>query len=133
MIKKTIKYTDYNGEERIEECYFHMSTPEATRVLASFGGKSIDDIVDDMTKNGKADQILAFIEKIILGSYGKKTPDGRSFYKDAEETKLFEYSNAYAELFEELFEDPNMMEEFAKGIGVKTIQENSQPFLKPAN
>ena len=127
MIKKTIKYTDYNGEERIEECYFHMSTPEATRVLASFGGKSIDDIMDDMTRNGKADQILAFIEKIILGSYGKKTPDGRSFYKDAEETKLFEYSNAYAELFEQLFADTKTMEEFAKGIGVKNAQAKFQP------
>ena len=127
MIKKTIKYTDYNGEERVEECYFHMSTPEATRVLASFGGKSIDDIIDDMTRNGKVDEILAFIEKIILGSYGKKTPDGRSFYKDAEETKLFEYSNAYAELSEQLFSDTQTMEEFAKGIGVKTVQAKSQP------
>ena len=39
MLKKTIKYTDYNGEEQTEDFYFNLSKAELTEMeLSTTGG-----------------------------------------------------------------------------------------------
>ena len=44
MFKHTITYNDFNGNERKEDFYFHLSTPEVVRLEAKFGA-SIEDYI----------------------------------------------------------------------------------------
>lgn len=118
MIKKTIKYVDFNGTERLEDFYFHMSQQEATRFTAKFSPLSVEEYFTRLAENESVDKLLDLIEEIILGAYGVKTDDGRSFMKDPAETAKFEYSQAYAELFEELLLHPEKMGDFVEGIGM---------------
>lgn len=120
MIKKSIKYVDFNGVEQEEDFYFHLSVPEVTRLQAVVAPESLEQHVQRIAKEGKVEEILSMIEKILLTAYGKKTPDGKSFIKTDELTKSFEYSQAYAELFEELLTNPDSLQTFAEGIGMNT-------------
>lgn len=122
MFKKKIKYVDFNGAEREEDFYFHMSVPEATRLEARFGGMSLETYAKNLALNQNMEPMIKFIEDIILSSYGQKSSDGRSFIKNDRIREEFEYSQAYAELFEEMLTNPEVAEAFAKGVAAQTKQ-----------
>lgn len=122
MFKKKIKYVDFNGAEREEDFYFHMSVPEATRLEARFGGMSLETYAKNLALNEDMAPMIEFIENIILSSYGQKSSDGRSFVKNEQMRTEFEYSQAYAELFEEMLTNPEVAEAFAKGVAAQTKQ-----------
>lgn len=115
MIKKNIKYTDFNGSEQSEDFYFHLSLPEVTRIEAELG-KSLEEHSAALAESKDLNEMIKFVEKLILNSYGKKTLDGRSFQKSEELRKEFEYSPAYAELFEELLTNHEAARKFGEGI-----------------
>lgn len=115
MIKKTIKYTDYNGVERVEDFYFNLSKAEVAEMELSIeGGLSVklESIVN--SKNNK--EIVSIFKDIILRSYGEKSLDGKRFIKNKEIRESFEQSEAYSELFMELALNDNMAVEFINGI-----------------
>lgn len=120
MIKKKISYIDFNGMQRDEEFYFHLSTPEIVKLELKFGGTPMAVYTQNLIDNGDADKLTEFIMEILISSYGKKTPDGKSFIKNAKIREEFENSQAYAELFEEFFTNPAMAEKFSAGIGSST-------------
>lgn len=115
MFKQNVKYNDFNGQERQEDFYFHLSTPEVIRLEAEIG-----EPIDVHTKRLGAElnlkELLAFLEKMILSSYGKKTGDGKSFMKTPELRAEFEHSNAYAEFFEMLINDPKLAQRFGESV-----------------
>lgn len=113
MFKHEIAYTDFNGIERKEEFYFHLSMPEVTRLQAELG-KPLDEYAKEASSNMK--DMIAFLERIVLSSYGRKTNDGKSFHKSKDLRADFEYSPAYAELFEQLISDQEFAKRFAAGI-----------------
>lgn len=115
MIKHSIKYTDFNGAEREEDFYFHLSLPEVTRIEAEIG-MSIEDYTRELASRMEIKPLLDFLERIILNAYGRKTTDGRSFHKSKELREEFENSQAYAELFEQFFTTPGLAERFGSGI-----------------
>lgn len=116
MLKKNIKYVDFNGSEREEDYYFHLSVPEATKIASEFGMSGMEKGINKMIEDGDINAMVLFIEKVILGSYGEKTTDGRAFMKTPELREKFEYSQAYANLFEELLETPDTMKAFVEGL-----------------
>lgn len=120
MFKKKITYTDFNNNERTEDFYFHMSVPEVARLEAKLGGKTIPEYAEGLKNDQDEDKMLKFIEDIILGSYGKKSADGKAFLKTPEIKQEFEYSQAYAELFEEMIMNHEVAAKFAQGIGTQT-------------
>ena len=121
MIKKTIKYTDFNGQQRKETAYFNMNKLEVLKLTAKLG-MDIDAYAKKLAESEDMPKMLQFIEDIILMSYGEKSQDGRSFEKSKEKTEKFENSNAFAELFEQLLLNPQQTAQFASGIvGVKQV------------
>ena len=120
MFKKQITYTDFNGTERKEDFYFHMSVQEATRLQAKHNGQPLDVYAKNLAANQDIEEMVHFIEEITLMAYGKKSDDGKSFVKSPAIRTEFEYSQAYAELFEELMTVPETAEKFAKGIATQT-------------
>lgn len=115
MFKHEITYTDFNGNERSEDFYFHLSTPEVVRLEAKIGAP-IDEYTRTIAEQQDLSKILDFLEDIILSSYGRKTTDGKSFIKNKELRTEFEYSQAYAELFEEMITDHNLAAKFGEGV-----------------
>jgi hypothetical protein len=115
MFKHTVQYNDFNGTERKEELYFHLSLPEVTRIEAEVG-KSLDEHIKELNVNQEQKKLLDFLEMVILNSYGQKTSDGKSFYKSKELRDSFEYSQAYAEVFEQLLLNPELARKFGESV-----------------
>lgn len=132
MFKKKITYVDFNGTEKTEDFYFHMSVPEATRLEAKLGGVSMEDYIAALASDNKQEDMIKFVEEIILSSYGKKSLDGKQFTKGPSVRQEFEYSQAYAELFEELMTNPESAEKFAQGVSVQTKALNKPVKAQPA-
>lgn len=115
MFKHTVAYNDFNGTERKEDLYFHLSLPEVTRIEAEIG-KPISEYTQELSTNMDMKNLLDFLEKIILNSYGQKTSDGKSFHKSKSLRDEFEYSQAYAEVFEQLLTNPELAKKFGEGV-----------------
>lgn len=115
MFKQNIKYQDFNGNVRDEDFYFHLSLPEVTRIEAK-AGKTLAEHTKELTEGGNMQDLLDFLEEMILSSYGKKTSDGKSFQKSKAIREEFEYSQAYAELFEQLITNPDLARKFGEGV-----------------
>ena len=123
MIKKTIKYTDYDGNERKEDYYFSLNRAEIAEMdMREPGGfeKMVENIIAEQDNN----RILTLFKKIILMSYGKKSQDGKQFIKNEQLRTEFEQSEAYVELFMELGNDGKAAAEFIDGIIPKAAKQN---------
>lgn len=116
MIKQTITYTDFNGEQRTNDFYFHLSKAELARQQLNYSqdngfAEYLQKIMD--AKNGRA--IMDSFEEIINMSYGVRTPDGR-FEKTPDHLLQFRSSNAYNELFMRLITDTAFASTFVNGL-----------------
>lgn len=123
MFSEKIKYTDYDGAEREEVFYFHLSKPELTRMNFSAEGglqKTVEKIMQE--KNGG--KLIALFEEIIQMSYGEKSLDGRRFMKDPERTKAFIETPAYEALYMKLATDDNFAAKFIRGIVPPDVANN---------
>lgn len=115
MIKKTITYTDYNGNERKEDFYFNLNKAEIMRMeMSTRGGlaERIQRIVDAQD----APAIIEVFEDLIEKSFGVKAPDGRGFIKRKEDFESFKSTEAYSILFMELATDADAAAKFINGI-----------------
>lgn len=115
MFKHTVEYNDFNGNPRKEELYFHLSVPEVTRLQAEIG-TDIKTHTENLVANQNMAELLAFLEKMLLNSYGQKTTDGKSFHKSKELRDAFEYSQAYAEIFEQVMTNPDLARKFGEAV-----------------
>lgn len=139
MLKKTITYKDFNDEEVVEDFFFHLSKAELVELeMGTDGGlsESLKRII--VTKDGK--EIIKEFKNIILGSYGKRSTDGRRFTKTQELRDEFESSEAYSVLFMELVTDTDAAVVFINGIvpaglaeeAAKIAAASKEPTDKPA-
>lgn len=115
MLKKTIKYVDYNGQEREEDFYFDLSTAEITEMeLSKTGGLS--NTIQSIIKAKDMPSLIKLFKELIFKSYGEKSADGRRFIKSEELSIAFSQTPAYSILFMELASDDNAASAFVNGI-----------------
>ena len=118
MLKKTITYTDYDGNSRTEDFYFNLSKAEVMEMeLGTTGGmtKMLEKIVAEQDSK----RIVETFKTIILKAYGEKSPDGKRFVKNDEIRDAFEQTEAYSELFMELATNAESASAFINGITPK--------------
>ena len=115
MIKKTITYTDFNGGERTEDFYFHLTKAEITKMEMSVNGGMAERIQRIVSAQDQP-AIIEVFEDLIKKSYGVKTPDGRGFVKRKEDLEAFMSTEAYSQLFMELATDADAAAKFVNGI-----------------
>lgn len=115
MFKHNVSYKDFNGNDRKEDLYFHLSLPEVTRLEAEIG-KPLTEYTQELAENMDVKKLLDFLERILLQSYGRKTSDGKSFHKSKEMREEFEYSQAYAEVFEQMLTNPELARKFGEAV-----------------
>jgi hypothetical protein len=132
MLKKTITYTDFNGDEVSEDFFFHLSKAELVELELSYEGGLTEQIRRiAAAEDGKA--IIAEFKKIILGSYGQRSPDGRRFIKNQTLRDEFESTEAYSTLFMELVTDADKAAEFVQGVIPKDLAEEAAKAVEPAS
>lgn len=115
MLRKTITYTDYDGNNRTEDFYFNLTKAELAEMeLSEYGGLAnmLKRIIDE--KDNK--RIVEMFKNIILNSYGEKSQDGRRFIKNEELRDAFSQTEAYSELFMELASDADAATMFVNGV-----------------
>ena len=104
MLKKLIKYTDYNGSERQENFYFNLNKTELMEMETEVTG-GMRQLLEDMMEKQDIPKIMKAFKTIILKAYGEKSPDGRRFIKSDELSTAFTQTEAYNELYMELLSD----------------------------
>lgn len=115
MIKKTITYEDFNGEERTEDFYFNLTQSELIDMELSKEGGMVQ-MLEKIIATKDTPKLMIFFKQIIGKSYGEKSPDGRRFMKTDEIVANFEDTLAYDKLFVELATDSEKASEFVNGI-----------------
>lgn len=115
MLKKTIKYEDYNGTDREEDFYFNLTKSEIIKLQMSYEG-GFGEYLQSVAQSGNGKLIMELFRTIIKASYGVKSDDGRRFIKDDGVFEEFEQTLAYDELFTELCTDGKKGEEFINAV-----------------
>lgn len=115
MIKKTIAYTDYNGNQRKEDFWFNLTKAEVARMEMSTEG-GMAEMINRIVAAQDVPSLISVFEEMIQKSYGVKTPDGRGFVKRKEDLENFMATEAYSELFMELVTDADAAAKFLNEI-----------------
>ncbi len=127
MLKETITYTDFDGNPRTEDLYFHLSPAEMTQLQFSVPGGLKNKLEEAMQKqDGTA--MMEFFVKIVKMSYGIKSGDGRKFEKSEEIYNDFSQTNAYVEFFMKLVTDQNFSKNF-----IDRVFPDMNKYIKPAD
>lgn len=124
MLKKTVKYVDYNGQEREEDCFFNLTRAEVTEMELGVDG-GLTEMIQKIVKEKNGPAIVKIFKDLILKAYGIKSPDGRRFIKSKEISEEFQQTEAYSIIFMELATEEKAGEAFVNGLvdGIDVSQE----------
>lgn len=129
MLKKTITYTGFDGEEYTEDFYFNISKSELVEMHLSVEG-GLDVMLRNILNAKDVPELSKFFKRIITMSYGRKSPDGKRFEKSEQISNEFTQTKAYDTLFMELLLDAKKAADFINSIMpielVKEITENEE-------
>lgn len=115
MIKKTISYSDFNGNELTEDFYFNLSPAEVIEMeLGTVGG--FNEFVQKIVQAADVPALSKLFTDFILKAYGEKSPDGKRFIKSEEMSIAFKQTDAYSQLLMELIADTDAAIEFVNGV-----------------
>lgn len=131
MFVKLIRYQDFDGEEKMAECRFHLSKAELMKLNLRYG--DVARKMEELEARKDNEAIFAMVEDVILTAYGEKVtlPDGREvFLKDELRRQAFQSSEAFSELVMEMATRKEAVAEFVSGVVpgamVQAIRENPE-------
>lgn len=125
MLKKTITYKDYNDVERTEDFLFNLTQTELMKWdLKTPGGLAAK--LEKITQKFDVPSLTEFLEDLIDKSYGIKSDDGVRFIKDPKLSEMFRQTEAYDQLFTELFSNEKKTADFINGILPKDLLEKAK-------
>lgn len=125
MYKKVMTFTDFDGNTRTETFWFNLTEAEVVELEMGVSG-GLTNMLERIVAAQDSKSIVETFKKLILMSYGEKTPDGRGFRKSKEIADAFMQTQAYSDLFMELSRDANAASEFFKGV-IPVKQADNQP------
>lgn len=132
MLKKTITYVDYNGNQRTEDFYFNLSKAEIMEMeLGTTGG--FVEMINRIVEAQDAPSLIKIFKDLILKAYGEKSLDGKRFVKSEEIREAFSQTEAYSNLFMELATDATAAADFVNGIIPKNLDAGNVSKLPSAN
>lgn len=127
MLKKEIKYTNFDGMECVETAYFNLNKLEMAKLYQSEEFKKYGYLLEKGKKDEYAEldlsSIIEIIELFIAKSYGKKSDDGKRFIKNEQLLTEFKETDAYIEFIEELLTNPESVNEFITCIFPAKVME----------
>lgn len=115
MLKKTISYEDFDGVKITEDFYFNLTKSEMVEMELQHKD-GLGDAIQRIIAANDTKALLVEFKKLILGSFGVKSEDGKRFIKSKESIDDFTSSAAYDALFMELATNDTAAADFIKGI-----------------
>lgn len=120
MLRKRIKYQNYNEQDAEATCYFHLSIDEAVDMELRQNGK-LSDLITKLQDEEDVAGLVELIKDFIHLSYGIKTTDGERFEKVDLATgiphwKVFKETACYEQLYTELSTDAEAAGDFVNGV-----------------
>lgn len=115
MLKKTIDYVDFDGNERSEDFYFNLTEAEIVQMEGSVSG-GYGQLLEEIIKKQDVTSLMGAFDKLISDSYGVKDPNGRGFRKSKELLDDFKSTEAYSKLFMEIATSADAAAAFVEGI-----------------
>lgn len=135
MLKETITYEDYNGNQRTEDHYFNLTETELMKMEMSMNG-GLAEMIQRVVAAQDAPSIIKVFDEMILNSYGQKSLDGKRFIKVDENGRRladdFKQTEAYSQLFMKLATDADAAAKFVNGIMPAKLAEKAKNALPPA-
>lgn len=132
MLKKTMTYKNYDGEDITEDFYFNLTKAELIDMeLSTEGGLKTK--LEKIVASRNVPEIIKMFKEIVLKAYGQKSADGKRFIKNAQLTEEFTQTEAYSELFMELATDDKAAAAFINAVLPQQQEANSNipaPALK---
>lgn len=122
MLKITRTFEDFNGVERTEDFYFHLTKADLAELEMSVNGGLIN-LLDKISKAKDGKSIIEYCKKLVLTAYGEKSLDGREFYKSDEIRAKFAATQAYSDIFMEVATDDKKAADFVIGVLPKDIKD----------
>lgn len=120
MLKREIKFEDFNGNPGSVICYFNISKPEIIELEVEFDegfSNFLQRIVE--TKDNK--ELVKRFKEVILMAYGVKSDDGTRFIKSDQLREEFSQTAAFEALYMELLSNENAAAEFITAVLPKDL------------
>lgn len=115
MLKKTVTYKDFNGNERTEDCYFDLSMDRVVEMTVSKDGGLLE-FLDRIIKEKNQSEIIKYFKDFLRLTYGEKSDDGHYFVQNDEVFERFKSTGAYTKIFMELAFDSEAAAEFINKV-----------------
>ena len=132
MLTKSITYKDFNGVERTEEFFFHLTKADLIEMQLSVHG-GLDAMIKRIVNTTNEPELIKMFKELILKSYGEPSADGKRFVRfDKDGHRLaddFAQTAAYPVLFMELATNADAAAKFVNGITPDDMDLNTLPKL----
>lgn len=115
MVKETITWKNYDGEEVTEDYYFNLTKAEVVEMSLAIPG-GLHKLLQNMIDTKDIPKLAEYFKTIICKAYGKKSPDGRKFMKTPEILDDFISTEAYSDFYMSLISDENKAAEFINKV-----------------
>lgn len=135
MYKKTITYTDFDENERVEDLYFNLTKSQLIEFALDLP-ENVSDSVSGDTKEideGQAVKkimgafgskgVFKFLKDLILKSYGVRRDEGRRFEKSEQLSEEFSHTMAFETIMDEFMTDDLAAAEFVNAVIPQSIAE----------
>lgn len=145
MIKRTIDYTDYNGNPRKETAYFNLTEFEATEMGLELPEGIVDAVSDGPIHGNETEAAVHLVEKlgakgikdfvksVVEKSYGVKSSDGKRFVKTPELFTEFSQTPAYSAFMMQLLTNDNAASEFINDVILSNLPAEAKSKLASNN
>ena len=129
MLKKTVTYIDFDGNERTEDFFFNLTEQEIAEMeLSTEGG--LGNFINKAVAAKSQVELIELFKKLILAAYGVKSADGRRFVKNDAVREDFMSTQAFSDIYMELVQDADKASAFFNGIVSK--EKNKASVALPA-
>jgi hypothetical protein len=116
MIKKELRFEDFDGNLVVETHYFHLSKSELIDMEMS-AEEGMSDKYMKLLNAGNAGEIISAFKDIISRAYGQRVPgNGVAFNKSPQISENFMNSPAFDALFTELMTSETAAGDFVSGL-----------------
>lgn len=115
MYTKRMTFKDYNGNDRTEDLRFNFTKAELVEMEMTVPG-GLQAMVQGIIDAQDRPELIKIFKKLILDSYGVKSPDGKRFIKSEELKTEFSQTEAYSDLFILLSSNDEEAAKFINGI-----------------
>lgn len=132
MIRKTLTYLDYEGQEHTKDFYFSLNQTEFALMNNRLPG-GFDAYLKRIQEDHNEEKLLDLLTMFIIEGYGIRLSDDDFIKEDEQGRKLglrFKCTEACDNLITELLEKENNIGAFLIGMLPKKIQKNADEKMK---